>query len=189
MKDFDKQLRPKRDEKNNSKIENITDNYDKIDYEDYKREESQNFLLTQLHVMKNFFSGILKKASRESKSIGKNKKKWIALKEALLDIGRLPTSKHPDVTLLLADSWNQIIEEHKNIDNHKIQLIIDSFKTYPGRNDHSLHFYLTRYSKTEWFPIPFFQILADIQKEYLVQKKNSHLDRWIALIDEIIAEG
>jgi hypothetical protein len=192
MNDFNKPIRPiKRIDQTSLKKDVIISNFTKEEHsrESIKQKQTlKRVFLAKLKHIKDYFSQILGFANKYN--FTKTSSEIVILlklKSQLEKIGETQPADHPSQALEFASSWKGLIEFFQHRPNSKGQQLIDSFKTFPGRNAYSLHFYLTRFSGKEWFPLPFFELLKSLHEEYRKNKKNSQIDRWIHLIDEMIS--
>ncbi len=58
--------------------------------------------------------------------------------------------------------------------------------TYPEDNDHSLGYYLTRFTGEKWLPFPFMELLYNLHEEALLHKEKSVLSTWIATLSSLL---
>jgi len=192
MNDFNKPIRPvKRIDKSSLKKDVIISNFKNKEqsYESLKPKQTLKWtFLAKLKHIKDYFSQIIFFTNKSGFTRSSSEKTiLLKLKNQLEKIGETQPADHPSQALDFASSWKSLIEFLQHHPSSKGQQLIDSFKTFPGRNAYSLHFYLTRFSGKEWFPLPFFELLKSLHEEYRQNKKNSQIDRWVHLIDEMIS--
>lgn len=191
MNDFNKPIRPvKRIQGNSTKKDiSLSHSHQESSFEHkHLSPDSPAIFLCKLQQIKNFFKKLrnFSKANKKE-AVYLNKDALQKLKQHLIDIGEKNPTQHPEFALVFASTWKEILEDVQNHPNAKCQLLIDSFKTYPGRNAYSIHFYLTRFSGKEWFPLPFFELLKSLHEEYRRSIKTCQIDRWTHLIDDIVS--
>jgi hypothetical protein len=194
MDDFNKPIRPlKKEEKERIKIDPIShqlDQEEKLSMQRRENEENKGALFTYLSLMKKIFGFF--KGNKESSLLEEHQEtleKLKKLKEQLRKIGE----ENPSEDLLfcknLASIWQDLISTQKNHAHSKIDQLIDAISSYPNPKQTCLGFYLENFSEKEWFPLPFFDLLKELHLDYFENQKNSDLDRWISLIDEILEEN
>lgn len=194
MNDFNKPIRPVKGTQRSylKKDVNFTNSKHQTSHQkngNFKENRKSKFMYT-LKCIKDFFTRLVSLTKKhESLELLSGKNVLIKLKKQLLNIGDNERLNHQEFALEFSSCWKDLLEVLQQHPISKGQLLIDSFKTFPGRNTYSLHFYLTRFSGKEWFPLPFFELLKSLHEEYRRNKKNSQIDRWIHLIDEIISSS
>jgi hypothetical protein len=191
MNDFNKPIRPvKRIDKSSLKKDAIISDFknDEQAHEPLKTKSTRKwrFLAKQKHIKDYFSQNICFTNKCDFTRLSSERTILLKVKNQLEKIGETQPVDHPSQALEFASSWKVLIEFFQHHPSSKGQQLIDSFKTFPGRNAYSLHFYLTRFSGKEWFPLPFFELLKSLHEDYHKNKKNSQIDRWIHLIDEMI---
>ena len=190
MNDFNKPIRPIRGIQKSSLKKEVA-----IANEKYHEQPPQillsqpkkkKTLLSSLQFIKEFFGKITHLSDRKPDiNDTQTQNLLVKVKNHLISIATTPPSNHSQLALEFSNTWKELLESLQHLPYSKSQLLVDSFKTFPGRNSYSLHFYLTRFSGKEWFPVPFFDLLKQLHDEYRHHKKNSQLDRWIHLIEEM----
>lgn len=194
MNDFNKPIRPIKKIQEISSKKDIISSYSKDQSylsEDLPvTEKKKTSLLSKLKLIKDFFYQIAFFSKKNPGLLNISaKKSLIDLKSQLTKIGENDPSTHPAIALEFSTTWKELLEFFQQNPSDKAQLLVDSFKTFPGKASYSLHFYLTRFSGKEWFPLPFFELLKSLHVEYRNNQKNSQIDRWIHLIDEMLTNS
>ena len=194
MNDFNKPIRPLKKEVNERiKIDPISDplnEKENFSRQTREKEENKGALFTYLSLMKKIFGFF--KGNKESSFPKENKQtleKLKELKEELRKIGEENPSEDIVFCKNLASIWQDLISTQKNLTHSKTDQLIDAISNYPNPKQTCLGFYLENFSEKEWFPLPFFDLLKELHLDYFENQKNSDLDRWISLIDEILEEN
>ena len=190
MNDFNKPIRPIRGiQKSSLKKEVAIANekyHEQLPQIPLSQRKKKKTLLSSLQLIKEFFGKITRLSERKPDIYDtQTQHLLIQVKNHLILIATTPPSNHSQLALEFSNIWKELLESLQHLPYSKSQLLVDSFKTFPGRNSYSLHFYLTRFSGKEWFPMPFFELLKQLHDEHQHHKKNSQLDRWIHLIEEM----
>lgn len=199
MNDFNKPIRPiskKDDDKIKSEpiIEKFKEQMETYEINE-KKTNKNNFIFSYMELVRKFFSSLFKEdfSMTESLNTDDTHTALVRIKKFLETI----RDEDPAHDLQFAEqfslAWKYLLtchssphQELSSLDSEKIAQLIDAIEHYPPGEEHSLGFYLTRYSEKEWFPVPFFQILSTLHQEYWSLKKSSNLDAWIALAAEIL---
>lgn len=201
MNDFNKPIRPisKKDD-DKIKVEHIIEKFkEQPDLKETtnNKKNKNNFIATYLGVVKKFFNALF---YQEEVVLQRSEPQDLrrALQEVKILLEKI-RNEDPTHDLKFAEelsrAWCSLLDCHhsspqsSSVDSNKIYQLIDAIEHYPPHEEHSLGFYLTRYSEKEWFPIPFFQLLSILHEECWELKKSSHLDGWISLADEILSES
>lgn len=190
MNDFNKPIRPIRGIQKSSlkkEVEIANQKYhEQLPQILPQQPKKKKTLLSFLQLIKEFFGKITSLSDRNPDIYDtQTQNLLIKVKSHLILIATTQPSTHSELALEFSNTWKELLEILQHLPYAKSHLLVDSFKTFPGRNSYSLHFYLTRFSGKEWFPVPFFDLLKQLHDEYQRHKKNSQLDRWIHLIDEM----
>lgn len=194
MNDFNKPIRPLKKEVNERiKIDPISDPLNEKEFfskETREKEKNKGALFAYLSLMKKIFAFL--KGNRESYSVKENEQTLKQLKELKEELGKIG-EENPceDIVFCknLASIWQGLISNQKNLTPSKTDQLIDAISNYPNPKQTCLGFYLENFSEKEWFPLPFFDLLKQLHLDYFENQKNSDLDRWISLIDEILEEN
>jgi hypothetical protein len=191
MNDFNKPIRPVKRIQESSERKDISlanSSEDRFHEKKNTRKGKSYSFVYKLNCIKDFFKKIVGfSIQTQDPDLFTTKDLLLNLKKHLIDIGEKNPTNHPDFVLSLASTWKELLEALQQHPSSKGQLLIDSFKTYPGRTTYSLHFYLTRFSGKEWFPLPFFELLQILHQDYRRSQKNCQIDRWTHLIDDILS--
>lgn len=95
----------------------------------------------------------------------------------------------------LSEAWNELLDYFPpsmigKIGNSKIgellRQLITNIKTYPKTADHSLGYYLQKYTGEHWLPFPFIAILKELHEAHATQGENSDLSKWIDELTQVI---
>lgn len=202
MDDFKKPIRPiSREDLDKVKAEPIIEKFREQlnqDLPNIIKKDKKNFILSYLNLVRKFFNYFIPEEAGISNILSIDDL-WqdIKLIKNLLIIIR---DENPTGDLKfaekLSEAWVRLLNhvsnfssENTRVNIHKVKQLIHTIQHYPEGEDHSLGFYLNRYSEQEWFPIPFFKLLKTLHEECFSQGKHSDLDRWIALTTEILVEA
>ena len=63
---------------------------------------------------------------------------------------------------------------------------IQSIDTYPEQSDHSLGYYLTRFTGEKWLPFPFMELLYELHEESILKGPKSTLASWIYSLSSVL---
>ncbi len=117
------------------------------------------------------------------------------LKKILKKLADEDVSHNPEYVQTLSDAWHDLLDasdaldwwERKKGEEHTpIKKIIESIRSFPPKEEHSLGFYLMEFAGKEWLPFPFMDLLHTLHTEYQSQKEKSQLGFWITSLDSTI---
>ncbi len=199
MDDFNKPIRPiKRSELNTMKIEPISDKtheHEKTS-KNFSESNKNSLILSCLYIINNLFNRLSSYApySQSIENIDAFQNNLQTFKNLLIKIRDENPTNDLQFAGTLSQMWHTLkLNFSKNSNNlplnfFKINLLISSIEHYPEDSEHSFGFYLSHYSGTDWFPIPFFQLLNRLHEEPSSKNRSSKLESWIQLINEILFE-
>lgn len=103
-------------------------------------------------------------------------------------------SHNPEFTQQLTELWHNLVDDCNSISPQEvspntiedIKFFISQISHYPYQADHSLGYYFDASAGKEWIPFPFMDMLKELHDEYQETPINSHLFKWISLIDDIL---
>ena len=212
MDDFKKPIRPiSREDRDKVKAEPIIEKFrDPLnqDLPSITKKNKTQFILSYLGFVRQFFNFFIPERAGVSGVLGINDL-WQDLKlikNLLVKIRDENPTGDLKFAQQLSEVWIRLLNQVSHLSSgdtcvndtrvndtrvkiNKVQQLVHAIQHYPEGEDHSLGFYLKRYSEQEWFPIPFFKLLTALHEECFTQGKNSDLDRWIALVSEILIEA
>ena len=112
------------------------------------------------------------------------------LKKNLTELSKSDQSQNIDYVQKLTDSWNDLIQAISTVEwaQRKDVVVISAISallagigSYPLGQEHSLGFYLSRFTGEKWLPFPFIELLGSLH----TNKKL--LQEWIRTADAIIS--
>lgn len=118
-----------------------------------------------------------------------------AFQNLLEHLGSKDQSNQPRYAHQLSELWHKLIEDFNILaqlerKNQKILLklkfFLDEINHYPADQEHSFGYYLKEHAGEDWLPFPYMDILSKLHKEYVRKPNESHLSKWISMIDEIL---
>lgn len=121
-----------------------------------------------------------------------------AFKNLLEHLGSKDESNGPKYAQQLSELWHKLeldfnllaYFERKNPKlGRKIKNLVDEINRYPSDKEHSFGYYLKENTGKEWLPLPYREILSLLHKEHQRKPHESHLFKWLLLIEDILKEG
>lgn len=128
-------------------------------------------------------------------SVQEIRRELAEMKKTLEELTKKDLSQNPTYILRLSQTWQKLLESvhrvellkrQKQVTLPQLKALIDSVQSYPQRHEHSLGFYLTNYSKREWLPFPFMELLRQLFEDYQSQGSKSQLGLWIASLSQLL---
>lgn len=94
----------------------------------------------------------------------------------------------------LSDCWHSLLHMgdyktpslKKGTSLEKIEFLFTMIRSYPEGGDHSLGYYLSKYTGDKWLPFPFMELLKNLHEDAIIQKEKSFLDKWTVTLTDII---
>ena len=107
------------------------------------------------------------------------------LKILLKSLATKDTSQDYQFADALSKNWHNILE-NTHIHPPLLNKLIHTLQNYPLNTDHTLGYYLTKFTGETWLPFPFMEILYTLHENALLNRANSTLTSWIKQIDDIL---
>lgn len=158
------------------------------------KEKEQSFkpkkkilLIAIFYYFKKFISNFLKKSQTEEK-LKYLKMGAIEFKKNLNILSTQNMSKDSEFLKNLSSSYKNFLEAYKNLysyKNEKIEMLLKDFHNLYYSEEYPLSYYLEKYGEETWHPFPFIDILNKLHIEYQKDKKNSHLYKWISILEDL----
>jgi hypothetical protein len=110
----------------------------------------------------------------------------LSLEEKFLTLSQ--KDKSTDITFIneLSELWNFLNISIKRRQSQKhppayIDILTETFKeiaSFGQEEGESFGYYLEAHKKSDWFPVPYLQMLANLHQESFENKTDSHLKTW-----------
>lgn len=120
------------------------------------------------------------------------------LLELLIQIRDEAPTDDPIFVEKFSRAWHRLIDHYHHcmqwkkasiLDLSKVKIFIDALNVYPPHEDHSLGYYLYRYTEEAWFPVPFFKIIDSLHENYNQSPEKSALCEWISILEALIKKA
>jgi len=114
------------------------------------------------------------------------------IKSSLESLKEKDLSKEADFLNFFAYLWLKLFNDYKNyhITNEKtisdIKELIKNIYSYPEGSEFSLGYYISELAGMKWIPFPYIELLKNLHLEYKKDPINSHLQKWIDLLNSIL---
>ncbi|NGX63754.1 MAG: hypothetical protein KR126chlam6_01168 [Candidatus Anoxychlamydiales bacterium] len=88
--------------------------------------------------------------------------------------------------------WLKFLKDYdyyvlKNAEATKlIQKLVDEINLYPKNAEFSLGYYISEFAGYKWIPFPYMEMLQNLHIENTKDPENSHLTKWIEIIDKLL---
>jgi hypothetical protein len=121
-----------------------------------------------------------------------------AFRKMLLILKDQDESHNPEFTKQLTELWHNLMDDCNSIPAslevssqsiNNIKFFITQIAHYPYGADHTLKYYFDAYAGKDWIPFPFMDMLKELFEENQSNPSNSHLGKWIFLLDNILTSG
>jgi hypothetical protein len=121
----------------------------------------------------------------------------IEFKKSLVVLTQEDQSQNQEYVFHLSDVWHALLENLNLVEFLErkkspliahIKTFIETIRSYPPKEEHSLGFYMTEFAGKDWLPFPFMELLHKLHDDFHKNKEKSQLSQWIASIDLILAE-
>ncbi|HEY2811116.1 MAG TPA: hypothetical protein VGJ00_07005 [Rhabdochlamydiaceae bacterium] len=203
MVDFDKKIQqpPEHDPYENISINPIEKNKkDKEEFLKHQRTFSRpQIFATLLSFFKKFISLLGFKDRSEALFFDYQLmlEHLAALRIQLQILARLDESHNSIFIQQLTELWHNLMDDCNSIPTsleissqsiNNIKFFISQIAQYPHNADHTLKYYFDAYAGKDWTPFPFMEMLKGLHEEYQSHRAGSHLEKWLFLIDSILAE-
>ena len=116
--------------------------------------------------------------------------------KVLLEIIRdLDQSENSQFCQQFSEAWVRLLQDvqvlshtkrKQEIDLKKLSVLMTDIDHYPPNEEHKLGYYLSNYAGEDWLPLPFRDILKQLYSDHVVNEKNSILNKWIQLIEDLL---
>ncbi len=116
----------------------------------------------------------------------------------LISIRDEDPANDPKFAHKFSKAWHNLVDhylhhtktkEPTKVNLDKVNIFLQSVHHFPEDDEHNLAFYLQKYTEEDWFPIPFFKLIGRLHDDYFSKGKQSELDTWIKLLNELLSEA
>lgn len=110
-------------------------------------------------------------------------------------VQELDQSENSQFCQQLSEAWVRLLQDvqvlshtkrKQNVDLKKLSILMTDIDHYPPNEEHKLGYYLSHYAGEDWLPLPFRDILKQLNSDQTVNQQNSILSKWIDLIEDIL---
>jgi len=70
--------------------------------------------------------------------------------------------------------------------NSLLNQLVEEINSYPKNAEFSLAYYVTEFAGYKWVPFPYMDILQNLHLENKKDPQNSHLSKWIDIINKLL---
>jgi len=119
-------------------------------------------------------------------------KELMTIKSSLESLENQDLCNDPEFLNFFAFIWMKFLKDYsqyslKNAAVSKLlRDLINEVNEYPKHTEFTLGFYISEFAGYKWVPFPYMEILQNLHLENKKDHENSHLKRWIDLLDAIM---
>lgn len=119
-------------------------------------------------------------------------KEIVTIKKSLLSLKEKNLCQDKDFLNHFAFIWMKFLKDYDYyvLKNEKatdlIKKIIDEVNEYPKNSEFSLGYYISEFAGYQWVPFPYMEMLQNLHLENKKDPINSHLSKWISIIDQLL---
>lgn len=144
-----------------------------------------------LKILSNLLSKFTKKLPKDLDGTPLHKE-ILTIKKSLKTLKETNLCQDSEFLNYFAFIWMKFLRDYdfyvlKNEKATKlIKKIIDEVNEYPKNSEFTLGYYISEFAGYQWVPFPYMEMLQNLHLEDQKDRVNSHLSRWISIIDELL---
>lgn len=132
--------------------------------------------------------------SKDAKNIKRTPlhKELLTIKSSLQALRDKNLCQDSEYLNFFAYIWMKFMRDQDlyNLNNQEIinliNKLIEEIHLYPKNAEFSLAYYISEFAGYKWVPFPYMEILQNLHFENLKDPQNSHLNKWIGIINELL---
>jgi len=146
---------------------------------------------TFLKIVSNFLSPFRKKSIKSIDGTPLHKE-ILTIRSSLNSLKEKNLCQDLEFLNYFAFIWLKFLKDYdyyvlKNAEATKlIQKLVDEINIYPKNSEFSLGYYISEFAGYQWIPFPYMEMLQNLHLENTEDPENSHLSKWIEIIDKLL---
>lgn len=147
--------------------------------------------LSFLKILSNLVNSLTKRKPKDLDGTPLHKE-IVTIKASLTSLKEKNLCQDSEFLNYFAYIWMKFLKDYEYyvLKNEKatslIKKIIDEINEYPKNAEFTLGYYISEFAGYTWVPFPYMEMLQNLHLEYQKDLLNSHLSKWISLIDQLL---